>query len=799
MESVIQDIRYALRSFRREPGWFLIAVLAMTLGIGGTTAIFSIVDRILFRPLPYPGAEQIVWFGVKAPISSNEFLLEGAYLHFRDHQQVFDTMTSFSGVGDCDLNEAQPERLRCAQAAADFLPFFGIRPMRGRNFTQEETTRNGPRAALLTYGFWQRRFGRDETVVGRKIQVDGRAVQVIGVLPADFEMPNLTRPDMLLGQQVNLAPHVSVTFLTAFGKLKRNVTPQQASASLFPLFQDTLKDVPAGFAKECTFHVMPLRDRQVRDYRTASLVLLGCVMGLLLISCANVANLLLARTAARTREISVRMALGAGRLRLVRQMLTESLLLAACGCACGLAAAAALLRLLVKFAPVGIPRMADAALDGRILLFAALVSMVCGILFGTAPPLQLPRPETLNTARSKGHGFRLRQGLIAVQIALSFTLLTGAGLLLKSLWNLQHVKLGMEAENVLTVRLQLARERYAQQGQQAAFLQDALARVQHLPGIRSVALSDSVPLYGAAATMIFSNIQVEGRPLDAKRLTGGMTVFRTVSPSYFETLRIAILHGRAFTAQDQTGSELVTILDEQLAKKLFGNEDPIGKRVRSPESTSPWHTIIGVAARVKNAYLNTGDDPEYYYPWRQDTGRARAHLLIRSDAQPGALARLIQSEVSQIDSTLPLTITSMEENIGRQIERPRFETMLLALFALIGVVLAAVGQFGVISCLVTQRSSELGVRMALGATPRRVVALVLRNTLAWTIGGSVAGLIVAFGSAKQLESMLYGVQARDVWTCAAVFGLLLMVSIVAAWQPSWRASRLDPAQVLRHE
>lgn len=799
MESVLQDLRYAMRGFRREPASFLIAVIAMALGIGGTTAVFSVVDRMLFRPLHYAGAERIVWFGVKAPINTNEFLLEGAYVHFRDHQKVFEAMTSFSGVGDCDLNEAQPERLRCAQAAADFLPFFGITPLLGRNFTQEETTRNGPKAVLLTYGFWQRRFGRDESVVGRKIQVDGRPVLVAGVLPESFEMPNLARPDMLMGQQVNLAPHVSFTFLTAFGRLKPGISAQQAYASLYPLFQDTMKDVPAGFAKECTFHVTPLRDRQVKDYRTASVVLLGCVIGLLLISCANVANLLLARAAARRREISIRMALGAGRVRLMCQMLTESLLLAMCGCTAGLMAGAALLRALVNFAPAGIPRVAGASLDGRVLLFAVLISVCCGLLFGMAPALQLPRPETLNTTRVKGDGLRLRQSLIALQIALSFTLLTGAGLLLRSFWNLEHVQLGMRVENVLTVRVQLGRERYPQPAQQAAFLQSALARVQRLPGIRSVALSDSVPLYGSATTMIFSNILVEGRPLDPKRLTGGMTIFRTVSPAYFETLRIPILKGRAFTERDQTGAELVTILDEQLAKKLFPNEDPIGKQMRSPEPTSPPHTIIGVAARVKNGYLNTGDDPEYYYPWRQDTGRARAHLLLRSDGQPGALARLVTSEIDQLDPALPLTITTMDENIGRQIELPRFETMLLGLFALIGVALAAVGQFGVISCLVTQRSSELGVRMALGATPGNVIALVLRNTLTWTLSGAAAGFVAAFAGAKQLESMLFGVRARDVWTAAAVFLVLIAVSILAAWQPSRRASRLDPAQVLRHE
>ena len=800
-ESVISDLRYALRGFARTPGPFLLAASTIALGIGATTAVYTLVDRVLFRSLPYAAPDRLVAFGMKAPIASTEFLLEGDYWRFQQHQQVFESMTSLANPGDCDLNEREPLRLTCVDAAANLLPTLGVKPLVGRNFTAAETAPNGPRAALLSYGFWQRRFGGSVAAIGRNLTLDGRPVEIAGVLPADFELPTLARADILRSQQVVLQASRSMTFLFAFGRLKSGMTATQARAALDPIYRECLKFVPPGFVKEVSFHVTPLHERQVREYRAVSLVLLAAVIGVLLIACANVAGLLLARAAARRREFAVRAAIGAPRGRLVRQVLTESVTLAIVGGAAGVLLGAGLLRLLVKLAPAGIPHLSGAALDARVLLMALAACIGSGLVFGIVPALRTPRAQTLNLARVAGGGLRLRQALVAFQVGLTFVLLASAVLLVESLRNLQRVQLGMHPEHLLTVRVQLGRARYPAALQQAAFYARAAESLERLPGVRALALSDTLPLYGFANAMIFSNIEIEGRPpLDARRATGGMTVFRTVSPGYFSVFGIPIVRGRGFTESDQTASEPVAIVDESLARRLFPNEEAIGRRMRAGLN-GPFRTIVGVARNVKNAGLAEGDDPEYYYVWRKgaESARGRGHFVLRSEADPAALAQLVRGEIAGIDPTLPLTISTMEQNLGRYVERPRFESLLFGLFAALAIALAAVGQFGVIQSLVTERTAEIGVRMALGATPAKVVGMVLRHLLVWTLIGAAAGVVAASFGARWLETLLYGVKPRDPASYAAVLLALIAVALVSALRPVQRAARLDPAQVLRHE
>jgi putative ABC transport system permease protein len=776
--------------------------MTMALGIGGVTAVFSVVDRILFRNLPYAYQDRLVWFGMKAPINNSEFLLEGDFSRFLQHNRVLDSLGAIGRVNDCDLNEQDSLRLTCAQVTANFLPTLGLAPQIGRNFEPQEDAPNGPRTALLTHGFWQRRYGADPQAIGRSMVIDGRPAQIIGVLPPEFEMPTLARVDLLLPAQLNLTPgRMGINFLTVFGRLKPGVSVEQAQAALHPIFLECLRFVPPGFIKEVTFHITRLRDRQVRDYRIVSIVLLTCALIVLLIACANVSNLLLSRAATRRREWAVRAAIGASRARLIRQTLTESLVLSAVGAAAGLLLATALLRALLAMAPDGIPHLQQATLDVRVLLFALAMSAACGILFGCGPAFRLPRAEALNTARVTAGGLGLRHALVAIQIGLSFVLLSAAGLLLQSLWKMQQVPLGIQPEQVLTVRLQLGTQRYPNAPQKAAFFEQAAERMRRIPGVRTLALSDSVPLSGPSNTMIFSNIEIEGRAKPAQnRGAGGMTVFRTVTPGYFGAMGIPILHGRDFTEQDRSSGEQIAILGESLARRLFPGEDPLGRRMRAGFS-GPWRTIVGIAHDAKNAGLTGADDPEYYYLWRTgpESGRRVASLILRSDANQAGLASLVRSSLAELDPTLPLTIATMRQNLGKLTERPRFESFLLSLFAAIGVLLAAVGQFGVISYLVTQRSSEIGVRMALGATGRHVVGLVLRHTLVWTLVGAALGLLVAWFGSRYLESMLFAVHARDLANFAAVFGFLIAVSLAAAWQPSLRAVRVDPAQVLRHE
>jgi predicted permease len=545
-------------------------------------------------------------------------------------------------------------------------------------------------------------------VLGRTVNVDGRAAQIVGVLPPDFEMPNLAKVDLLLPQQLNIAPGGAGHFLYAFARLKSGITIQQARAALLPIFEKTLEEVPPPYRKEVSFSISPLHDRQIRDHRTAAAVLFSCVLGLMLIACANVASLLLARAAGRQRELAVRSAIGAGRGRLARQAILESLLLGVAGGLAGLALGSVLLRAFGAMAPEGIPRLAGASLDFRVLGFALLLSIVCALIFGLAPALQSPRLEALNSAKTVGRGLRTRQVLVALQVGLSVALLTGAGLLIRSLQNMARVPLGLHPEHVLTAQIRLS-ESYADERQRSGFFERVLESARTLPGLRKVALADAVPLATHPLQIIYSNMIVEGRPPATANIgTGGMVVDRTVTPEYFAAMGIPILRGRSFTEADRGSQEQALILGESLAKRMFPGEDPIGIRMRPFADVPFWRRIVGIAADVKNGDLTGKDDPEFYRVWRSgsDGNRQRAYLIVRTEANPAMVSDLLRSRIGQLDPALPMTVTSMEEIVGRQFVRPRFETSLLALFAGIGLLLAAVGQFGVMGTLVTNRSGR---------------------------------------------------------------------------------------------
>ena len=477
VDILAQDLRYAARGFVRSPTFTVAAVLAIALGTGAGTAVFSVVDRILFRSLPYPQSDRLVSVGFVAPIIPQEFMLGTDYLEWRARQQPFKSLTSWTGISDCDLTGANPVRLECAQVEANFLPTLGIQPIAGRNFTRDEDRPNATPVALLSYGLWQSRFGGDRQVVGKTIPLDGRPATILGVLPPQFEVPTLEHADVLVPQAMDeAAQHRPNTgrVLQSIARLKPGVTPAQAAAALQPLFQESLQFVPGPFRKEVKLRVRSLRDRQIHDARLASWILLGAVLAVLLIACANVANLLLARAATRQRELAVRLALGASRARLARQTLTESLLLAATGGAAGCLLAAALLRVFVAIAPEGIPRLQQAAIDLRVLLFTLLVSLACGVVFGLAPALQQhahPRAETLAGWRSLGaRHYLFRHALVAAQICASLVLLTGASLLLRSLWNLQNQPLGMRTGSVLTASVTLGQKSYSEPAAPTRFL-----------------------------------------------------------------------------------------------------------------------------------------------------------------------------------------------------------------------------------------------------------------------------------------------------------------------------------------
>ena len=806
LDALFQDLRFALRGLRNRPGFALVAILTLSLGIGSTTAVFSVVDRILFRSLPYPHDEELVSFGDRAPFEANEFVLGPDYVDWKKGQTPFLSVTSFvPGGADCDLTEKNPVRLKCALVESTFLPTFEIQPFLGRNFTSEEDRPHAPRVALVSYGLWRSRFASDRNLPGRTISLDGKPTVVVGVLPPQFEMPNLGHDDLLvpaaLDGSTDRGPNARQVILRAFARLKPGITIKQAAAAMEPLYQQSLNYVPPQFRKEVSFRVRSLRDRQIQDARVASWVLLGAVLAVLLVACTNVANLLLARATSRARELAVRTALGATRGRLIRQALTESLLLGVLGGLAGCWFAQFLLRLFVSIAPEGIPRLEQAAIDVRVLLFALGVSLLAGVLFGLASALRRPVPELLtgkeNRATSRGV---LRQLLVTVQIAVSLILLAGAGLLLRSLWKLETVALGMDAKSAITAGIDLTEYRYPDSAKQLAFFDQVEARLKQMPGVASLALSDSLPPSGGRQATFLSAIEIPGHTKFSAG-TGGMIGYRYVTPAYFPALGVPIVRGRGFREEDRLPAEKPVILSEALANKLFSNgEDPIGKSFRFGLQND-WRTIVGIAGDVKNNGLAAPADPEFYIPWKNESaGYFRSgHLIVQSAINPEAIAKWIRTETAAIDPTVPVTIEGMKTRVGKLAERPRFTAVLLSLFASMGVLLAGIGIYGVVGFLVAQQTREIGIRIALGATPASVLRMVLSNMVRWTATGAALGLLGAWLCSRLLESLLFEVRAHDPFLLGAALLVLLAVAFLAAWIPARRAMRVDPMVALRYE
>ena len=808
LESLIQDLRYGGRGFARNPTFTLTAVLAAALGIGASTAVFSVVDRILFRSLPYPGEDRLVSVGIMTPLDTNEFLFAGAYLDWRRNQIPFESITSFTaGIGDCDLTEINPARLGCASVERNFLPTLGLSPILGRNFTEQEDRPNGSKVALISYAVWQSRFGRDPNVAGKIISIDAQPVTIIGVLPQAFEIPTLAAADILVPQALNEANLQSTRALRLFAKLKPGVTIAQAQAAMEPLFQRTLESVPPAFRKEVHLRIRSLRDRQVQDARLASWVLLAAVTAVLLIACANIANLLLARSMSRRKEMAVRAALGAGRARLIRQTLTETILLGLMGGAAGCALAWALIHLFMGIAPSSFPRLNQAGLDGRVLLFAVAGSLISGLIFGLAPAIHTPTAESLACWKTTG-GRRtlLREALVAAQIAISVVLLTSAGLLLRSLWNLQNVPLGVSAEHVVTADFILGKQRYSEDASQLTFFDDLESRLGAIPGVTAFTISDSLPPYGGVRTRPFAAIRVEGQR-SYQEGTGGMVVWRYVSPGYFRTLGVPIVLGRGFEDRDRAAGESTIIVSDSLARKLFPAGSALGKRL-----DIDGHELIvtGIAADVRNNGPAGETSPEYYMlrkPVPDATfrnqmppnGWRQAKVAVRSPGNPSVIEDQLKKEIATIDPALPVTVSTLQQRVSQLNERPRFNAILLGLFAGTGLALAAIGLYGVMSFLIEQRTEEIGVRMALGATPRLIAQLVLSKAGAWTVSGAAAGLIGSLFAFRAVRSLLFEVPEHDPWTLALVPAGMLLVALAAAWLPALRAARVDPMAALRHE
>lgn len=807
LDHLRRDLIYAARAFRRERQFALPALGAIFLAVGAATAVFSVVDRSLFRPLPYREGDRLVSVGLIMPIfGPGEYMFMGAYEDWRNTQNTLD-LTSWGGVSDCDLGGEAPRRLNCAHAEASFLPTLGVRPLVGRNFSIEEDQRGTEPVALLSYATWRRNFGEDAGVLGRKMVLDGVVTRIIGVLPANFETPNLAPADLLVPQKPPPGPNNRNYPLTVIGRLRAGQTPASVAAALAGPLERFRQDFGSRnhletMAKAMWLHIEPLRDLQTRQYRLALWVLLGAVFAFVLIACANVANLLLARSAGRRQEFAIRAALGGSRQRLAAQVLTESGLLSLIGGGAGCGLAWVLLRAFVALAPEGTLRMREATLDARVLVFALLLSGGTAVVFGLAPSLNRLRGEALGGKHATGprRGW-LRPALISGQLAISLVLLAGAGLLLTSLWRLENAPLGLQRERVVTASFTLPAYRYADEAQQTAFFNQLGARLNEIPGAIATAITDSLPPSAGTRAAPYWQLANRGEQVTDPSMAGSVK-WRYVSPGYFESLGIPIRRGRSFSEADQAPGMRNTVVSETLAKRLVSDGDPIGARLGAS-------TIIGVAGNVRNAGLDRAPDLEFY--WVRKATRdgvagsgdsawwRRATAIVRSNLDPRDAEQLLRAAIRQIDAAVPVQMETMETHVNTFLTRPRFQTGLLLMFAATGLALAGIGLYGLISFLVAERTREIGVRMALGATPGAVGRMIVSDGARWTCAGAALGVGAAGGLLRLMRGLLYEVKVFDPRVMAAAVVFLVAVAGLAAWLPAWRASRIDPMAALRHE
>src|SRR5580704_7247702 len=812
MSGLFHDLRYALRQLRLNPGFTAVAVLTLALGVGATTAMFSLVDRILFRSLPYPQDHELVSVGVIAPIIDGEFLFAANYLGWRDHLTPFADFTSSTGVSDCDLTDEAPVRVACASVASTFLPTFGIQPLLGRNFTREEDQPNAPPVALLTYGLWQSRFGGDRNVVDRTISLDGKAARILGVLPRDFEFPTLARTSILMPEALDesiVQRNQLGTVVRVFGRMKPGISVDRAKAELEPLFRGFVESAPPPFRKVLRLEVRSIRDLQVHDSRRAAWLLLASALAVLLIACANAMNIYLARSVARRHELAIRSALGAGRVRLFRQRFTESVLLALMAGAAGTGLAWFIVRVFVVLAPAGIPRLSDAALDGRVLLFALIVSLASGIVFGTVPALEKPTREMLVVTATAGvERARLRQLLLAAQVWLAVVLLSSALLFVRSLRNLETEPLGMNTENIVTAQITLGQQKYSGARERLAFFEELEGKLIELPGTSSVALSDSLPPSATARTVPLVALQAEERPpLGPGQGIGGVVGWRAVTPDYFSVLGIPLLRGHSFEDADRKPGSYAVILNEALAQRLFPGEDPLGRIIRFPQGegrAGVAHTVIGVAGNTQNQGLGGRVGPEYYMVRRHGEDDAifqypdsqHISIVLRTAIGAQAEAEQLRNTVKTLDPTLPVDVDTLGQSVAKLAQRPRFSAALLSLFAIVGLLVTALGIYGVVSLLVSQRTQEIGIRMALGATPISVIRMMVWQASLWIGFGAAAGIIGSLAAARWIGSLLFDIPANDPATLAEAAALLLVVALLGAWVPARRAAKIDPMVAL---
>jgi predicted permease len=818
MSEFAQDLKYALRALRRSPGFTLVVVLALALGIGANTAIFSIVNGTLLQPLPYPDADRLValfgrFTGIGIPKDQN-FFSAPELKEVQTLNKSLSHVAAFS-VTSANVNlSGVPERLDGAVVSTELFPMLGVEARLGRVFRAEEGVEGRDRVALISDGLWKRRFGSDPGVIGRKIALNDLSYEIVGVLPPAFDFPTNTEVWAPLSFNADaLSPNNRGSHgLQVIARVKPDMTLAQARADLERVSHtiiDTNKQYPYQ-RFNFTLIMNPLLEETVGDIKPALLILLGAVGFVLLIACANVANLLLVRASGREREMAIRTALGAGRTRLIRQMLTESLILGLLGGITGIILARFGLGALIAVAESSFPRVASVTMDWRVLAFTFVISLGTGLLFGLAPAWHAAHVVTHESLKEGGRGNtasggaqRVRRALIVSEIALSLILLAGAGLLIKSFVRLQQVDPGFRPDNVLTMRVSLPQQRYQKPEQVAAFYRDVLSRVRQLPGVDAAGAISNLPLSGGGGS---GTTTIDSKAVSPDKTTPELDL-RPVMPGYFEAMGITLVKGRFFDDRDIPTAAPVAIVDETLVQTFWPNEDPIGKRLHAgggqPSERNPWLTIVGVVRHVRMRTLEAPSRMELYWPQMQRPFNSMS-LAIRTSTEPMTLANAVQKQILAVDPQQPVyRIRTMNEFLASSIERRKLSMLLLAIFAGAALALAAVGIYGITSYSVAQRSQEMGVRMALGASRTGILRLVLGQSLTTAAIGVTAGLIGSFILtgllSSMLASMLFGTTAIDPLTFAAVAAVLIAVTILASYIPARRATRVDPMVALRYE
>lgn len=802
MDTLFRDIRYGIRSLAKRPGFTAVALIALALGIGANTAIFSLVNAVLLRPLPFAEPDRLVWMFGNVRNATNRASVSP--LDFLDYRKQNTTFEEFAAQLSIPINlnltgNGEPQRLSAAAVTGNYFQTLGARAAMGRTFQLENETPGREQVAVLSYALWQKQFGADPNIVNKTFILDGKKIEVMGVMPQDFNFPQ--NAELWIPINFDSSPDLKqrkAHFMRPIGKLKPGVTIAQAQADTDIIAQRLEEQYPDS-NKGWNLRLVSLREQLVGNTRPTLLLLFGAVGFVLLIACANVANLLLVRAATREREIALRTALGAGRFRIVRQMITESVLLSLVGGTLGALLAIWGVDLLVTLSAGSIPATAHVRIDATVLLFTFLISVITGVLFGLAPALRTMRlnlSESLKeggrTGSEGGKRNRTRSVLVVLESAVAVVLLIGAGLLIRSLIQLQNTKPGFDAHNVLTMRVDLSREKYGTPEKAANFFTQLESRLGGLAGVESVGFVTELPLSGQPNDMPFA---VEGRPpvainesLDAD--------YRRVNQHYFKALRIPLLRGRNFTPQEVQQSAKVLVISELLASQVFANEEPIGKRLIMMSGKEPWE-IIGIVGDVLHRGLEGRPFPAMYMPTYQ-TGWT--NLVIRTQGDPANLAAAVRKEVQAIDPDQPVAaVRTMDEWVDTSVAQPRYRTALLGLFALLALVLASTGIYGVMSYSVTQRTHEIGVRMALGAKRFDVLRMVVRQGMMLVLLGVGIGLLGAVALTRLMSTLLFGVTAKDPITFVVVAALLTLVAFVACYIPAWRATKVDPLVALRYE